>query len=78
LTAEDSEKKPIAENWTAAMCEDRPADLTAEEIWRTYILLTRVEAAWAMKSPLLERPSSIILEKRTQTHISLCPGLHCW
>jgi transposase len=48
-------------------------DLTAEEIWRTYILLTRVEAAFrAMKSPLLERPIFHHLEKRTQTHIFLC------
>src|SRR6266403_1846305 len=47
-------------------------DLTGEEIWRTYILLTRVEAAFrAMKSPLLERPIFHHLEKRTQTHIFL-------
>ncbi|HVH69822.1 MAG TPA: IS1634 family transposase [Candidatus Dormibacteraeota bacterium] len=44
-----------------------------QEIWRTYILLTRVEAAFrAMKSPLLERPIFHHLEKRTQTHIFLC------
>jgi hypothetical protein len=48
-------------------------DLTAEEIWRTYMLLTRVEAAFrAMKSPLLERPIFHHLEDRTQTHIFLC------
>lgn len=48
-------------------------DLTADEIWRTYILLTRVEAAFrAMKSPLLERPIFHQLEHRTQTHIFLC------
>jgi transposase len=48
-------------------------DLTADEIWRAYILLTRVEAAFrAMKSPLLERPIFHHLEKRTQTHIFLC------
>jgi transposase len=48
-------------------------DLTADEIWRTYILLTRVEAAFrAMKSPLAERPIFHQLERRVQTHIFLC------
>ena len=48
-------------------------DLTAEEIWGTYILLTRVEAAFrAMKSPLAERPIFHQLERRVQTHIFLC------
>jgi transposase len=48
-------------------------DLTADEIWRLYILLTRVESAFrAMKSPLLERPIFHQLEHRTQTHIFLC------
>ncbi len=48
-------------------------DLTAEEIWNTYILLTRVEAAFReMKSPLMERPIFHHLERRVQTHIFLC------
>ncbi len=48
-------------------------DLTDEEIWRLYILLTRVEAAFrAMKSPLMERPIFHHLEHRVQTHIFLC------
>ena len=48
-------------------------DLTAEEIWRTYILLTRVENAFrAMKGPLMERPIFHHLQHRTQTHIFLC------
>jgi hypothetical protein len=48
-------------------------DLPAEDIWRTYILLTRVEHAFrAMKSPLMERPIFHHLEHRTQTHIFLC------
>ena len=48
-------------------------DLTADEIWRTYILLTRVEAAFRdMKSPLMERPIVHQLPNRTQTHIFLC------
>jgi transposase len=48
-------------------------DLSDEEIWRLYILLTRVEAAFrAMKSPLMERPIFHHLKHRVQTHIFLC------
>jgi transposase len=48
-------------------------DLTDAEIWRLYMLLTRVEAAFrAMKSPLMERPIFHHLEHRVQTHIFLC------
>ncbi len=48
-------------------------DLTADDIWRTYILLTRVEHAFrTMKSPLMERPIFHHLQDRTQTHIFLC------
>lgn len=48
-------------------------DLADEEIWRTYNLLTRVEAAFrTMKSPLMERPIWHQLEHRVQTHIFLC------
>jgi transposase len=71
---ENREKKAIAEKLDGGyvLKTDRQ-DLTAEEIWSTYILLTRVEAAFrAMKSPLLERPIFHHLEKRTQTHIFLC------
>jgi hypothetical protein len=51
---------------------DHP-DWTADEIWRSYILLTRVEAAFrAMKSPLMERPIFHHLQHRAQTHIFLC------
>lgn len=48
-------------------------DLEDEEIWRLYILLTRVEDAFRdMKSPLMERPIFHHLERRVQTHIFLC------
>jgi transposase len=51
---------------------DRP-DLSDEEIWRLYVLLTRVEDAFrAMKSPLMERPIFHHLKERVQTHIFLC------
>jgi transposase len=48
-------------------------DLSAEEIWRTYSLLTKAEDAFrAMKSPLSERPIFHQLERRVETHIFLC------
>jgi len=71
---EETEKKAIAEKLDGSyvLKTDRK-DLTADEIWRTYILLTRVEDAFRdMKSPLMERPISHHLENRTQTHIFLC------
>jgi transposase len=48
-------------------------DLSDDEVWHLYILLTRVEAAFrAMKSPLMERPIFHHLKHRVQTHIFLC------
>lgn len=71
---EEIEKKAIAEKLDGSYVwkTDRK-DLTAAEIWRTYILLTRVEDAFReMKSPLMERPIFHHLENRTQAHIFLC------
>jgi transposase len=48
-------------------------DLEADEVWRIYILLTRVEAAFrALKSPLGERPIGHQKERRVEAHIFLC------
>lgn len=48
-------------------------DLTAEEVWRIYNLLTRAENAFRnMKSPLAERPIFHQLERRVEAHIFLC------
>ena len=71
---EDTAKKAIAEqrDGSYVLKTDRQ-ELSAEEIWRTYLLLTRVEAAFrAMKSPLMERPIFHHLQRRTETHIFLC------
>jgi transposase len=71
---EDGEKQAIAAKLDGGyvLKTDRQ-DLTADEIWRTYILLTRVETAFrSMKGPLMERPIFHQLERRTQTHIFLC------
>ena len=72
--AEHAEKKAVATRLDGGyLLKTDRQDLADEEIWRTYILLTRVEAAFrAMKSPLCERPIFHRLEHRVQTHIFLC------
>ncbi len=48
-------------------------DLSGDELWRIYILLTRAENAFRdMKSPLAERPIFHHIERRTESHIFLC------
>ena len=48
-------------------------DLSGDELWRIYALLTRAESAFRdMKSPLAERPIFHQLEHRVEAHIFLC------
>jgi transposase len=71
---EIAERKAIAEKLDGSyvLKTDRQ-DLSADEVWRTYILLTRVERAFRdLKTPLMERPIFHHLQHRTQTHIFLC------
>ncbi|MBI4629431.1 MAG: IS1634 family transposase [Candidatus Rokubacteria bacterium] len=71
---EQADKKAAASalDGTYLLKTDRQ-DLADDEVWRLYILLTRVEAAFrALKSPLMERPIFHHLEQRVQTHIFLC------
>lgn len=71
---EDNDKKQraIRLDGTYLLKTDRK-DLSAEEAWRLYILLTRVEDAFRdMKSPLSERPIFHHLQHRVETHIFLC------
>ena len=72
--AENCEKKELAKQLDGSYIirTDRN-DLTDDEIWRTYMLLTRVESAFRdMKTPLSERPIFHQLERRVQTHIFIC------
>ena len=71
---ENTEKKETAKRLDGGyLLKTDRKDLSDDEIWRTYILLTRVESAFrAMKSPLAERPIFHHLEHRVQTHIFLC------
>jgi transposase len=71
---EQEDRKEIAKrlDGTYMLKTDRK-DLSDEEIWKTYMLLTRVEAAFrAMKSPLAERPIFHHVKRRVETHIFLC------
>ena len=71
---ENAEKKHIATQLDGGyLLKTDRTDLTDEDIWRTYMLLTRVESAFrAMKSPLAERPIFHHLKHRVQAHIFLC------
>lgn len=70
----DEEKRQIAEQLDGSyLLKTDRADLSAEDAWRTYSLLTRAEDAFrAMKSPLAERPIFHQIERRVDTHIFLC------
>jgi transposase len=48
-------------------------EISGDEIWRIYVLLTRAEKAFRdMKSPLAERPIFHHREERVEAHIFLC------
>ena len=71
---ENAEKKERATHLDGAyLLKTDRQDLSDDEAWRLYMLLTRVESAFrSMKSPLAERPIFHHLEHRVQTHIFLC------
>jgi transposase len=71
---ENAEKKPKAEKLDGSyLLKTDRKDMTQDEIWRTYMLLTRIENAFRnMKSPLMERPIFHHLEHRVHVHIFLC------
>jgi len=70
----DTAKRSVAENLDGSyLLKTDRKDLSAEEAWRIYTLLTRAEEAFrTMKSPLAERPIFHHLERRVETHIFLC------
>lgn len=70
----DTDKLSAAENLDGCyLLKTDRRDLSAEEIWRIYTLLTKAEDAFrTMKSPLSERPLFHQLERRVETHIFLC------
>lgn len=70
----DEQRRDKAEQLDGSyMLKTSRKDLSAEEAWRIYMLLTRAENAFrSMKSPLAERPIFHQIERRTDTHIFLC------
>jgi transposase len=71
---ENAERKERASQLDGAylLKTDRD-DLTADEIWRLYSLLTRIESAFRdLKSPLGERPLFHQTGNRVETHIFIC------
>ena len=70
----DQDKRARAEklDGTYLLKTDR-VDMSADEVWRIYTLLTRAEAAFrTRKSPLAERPIFHHKEGRVEAHIFLC------
>jgi hypothetical protein len=74
---EDLEHKQRAESLDGSyLRKSSRNDLSAEDIWLTYVLLSRVEAAFrAMKSPLCERPISSSRATSRNAHLFVCVGL---
>ena len=70
----EEEKRGRAERLDGSyLLQSDRKDLSAEEVWRIYMLLTRAEAAFrAMKTPLAERPIHHQKELRVEAHIFLC------
>jgi transposase len=70
----NQDKRTIAERLDGSyLLKSNRKDLSAEELWRTYTLLTKAEEAFrSMKSPLAERPIFHQVERRVETHIFLC------
>lgn len=70
----DTSKRTVAESLDGSyLLKTDRKDLSAEESWRIYTLLTRAEQAFrTMKSPLAERPIFHHLERRVETHIFVC------
>jgi transposase len=71
---EDKPKKQLAEQVDGAyvLRTDRK-DMSDQEVWKQYMMLTRVEAAFRdMKSPLAVRPVYHQLQNRVEAHIFVC------
>ena len=70
----DEEKRARAEKLDGSyLLKTDREDVTADEAWRIYILLTQAEAAFrTLKSPLRERPIFHHKEGRVEAHVFLC------
>src|ERR1022692_910425 len=69
----DEAKRAQAEKLDGSYLLKTDRDLSADEAWRIYTLLTKAEAAFrTLKSPLSERPIFHHKEGRVEAHIFLC------
>jgi transposase len=70
----DEQKRGKAEQLDGSyLLKTDRTDITADQAWRIYSMLTRAENAFRdMKSPLAERPIYHHLTHRVETHIFLC------
>lgn len=70
----DDKRRSAAEKLDGSyLLKSDRGDLSADEVWRFYMLLTRAENAFrSMKSPLSERPIFHHVERRVEAHIFLC------
>jgi transposase len=72
LSVHDHKRSQAEELDGSYLLRSDRTELSADELWRTYILLTRAENAFRnMKSPLRLRPIHHQLERRSDTHIFL-------
>jgi transposase len=74
VSAFDADKHRTAEQLDGCyLLKTDRKDLSADEIWRVYTLLTRAEDAFRdMKSPLVIRPVFHQVERRSDSHIFVC------
>lgn len=74
VAAFDPDKHAKAERLDGCyLLKTNRSDLSGDELWRIYVLLSRAESAFRdMKSPLAERPIFHHLERRVEAHIFLC------
>jgi len=71
--ADEVRRRKAAELDGCYLLKTEREDLTAEDAWRLYSLLTRAEHAFRdMKTPLAERPIFHQIERRVEVHIFLC------
>jgi transposase len=74
ITKEDEQRRRLAEQVDGAyVLRTSRMDMTDQEVWKQYMMLTRVEAAFRdMKSPLAVRPVYHQLQNRVEAHIFVC------
>ena len=72
-TLKEDERAAAAQLDGCYLIKTDRSDLSAQDLWHVYALLTRAEDAFRdMKTPLAERPIYHQTERRVESHIFLC------